>query len=71
VASLPPYQLGMSLGVLVGLRLALDALTLERIHQHQLADDPDPRVSAACRAYADKVLVAVMRVVASRFLTDT
>jgi hypothetical protein len=26
VASLPPYQLGMSVGVLIGLRLALEAV---------------------------------------------
>lgn len=66
VTALPIYRQGFGAGVDVGLRLALDALTLERIYQEQLATDPDSR-SAACREYTNARLLAVAKVIADRF----
>jgi hypothetical protein len=67
IRKLPLWQDGFTHGQALGLRIALDALTAERIHQDRLADDPDARSSAACRAYADRRLLAVMRVIAGSF----
>jgi hypothetical protein len=65
---LPGYLGGMSLGVLTGLRLALEAHTRERIHQERLvAAHPDSKSTAAAPiAYADAALVATMKVIAAR-----
>jgi hypothetical protein len=67
IRSLPIYVDGVAAGTDIGLRLALDALTLERIYQDQLATDPESGSSAACRAYADGRLLAVAKVLAARF----
>ncbi len=67
---LPIYRDGLAVGTDIGLRLALDAITLERNHQDQLADDPDSG-SPASRAYADGRLLAVARVIAARFRVGT
>jgi hypothetical protein len=63
---LPIYLDGFHAGQDVGLRIALDALTAERVHQDQLARHPDSG-SPACRVYADGVLLAVANAVARRF----
>jgi hypothetical protein len=68
---LPIYRDGLAAGTAIGLRLALDALTLERIHQDQLASDQESGTSAACRAYADGRLLTVAKVIAARFRADT
>jgi hypothetical protein len=68
---LPIYRDGLAVGTDIGLRLALDAITLERIHQDQLATDQESGTSAACRAYADGRLLAVARLIAARFRADT
>jgi hypothetical protein len=69
VAALPLYQLGLAAGTDIGLRLALDALTAERIRQGQLAAaEPDSGSPVAARlAYTAAVLLDVTRVVAARF----
>lgn len=64
ITQLPIYRDGFNAGRDVGLRLALDALTAERIRQDRLA-------AAGSRleqiAYADGVLLAVAKVVARCF----
>jgi hypothetical protein len=66
---LPIYRDGLDIGVLIGVRLALDAVDAERVRQQQLtAADPDSKSpTAACRAYADGRLLAVAKVIAARF----
>jgi hypothetical protein len=66
---LPIYRQGFDAGRDVGLRLALDALTAERVHQDELAAaEPDSGSPAAARlAYTAAVLFDVTEVVAGRF----
>jgi len=66
IAALPLYQLGFSRGRDVGLRLALDALTAERGRQETMAAYRVKRERGRY-VYAEGVLLAVSRVVASRF----
>ncbi len=50
IAALPLYQLGFHDGQDVGLRIALDAITRERIRREQLKDaHPDSTSPAASR----------------------
>ena len=69
IVRLPIYRAGAEQGLRVGLRLALDALTRERIHQERLGDQPDHPGSPACREYANGVLLAVSKTIAERFLS--
>jgi hypothetical protein len=60
------YTNAVTLGIGIGLRLALDAINAERVRL--TATRPDSKSpSAACHAYADGRLMAVMRVIAVRF----
>jgi len=59
---LPIYRDGFNAGQDLGLRIALDAITAERIRQERLDSG-----SQACRVYAEGALLAVAKVVAARF----
>jgi hypothetical protein len=68
----PPYQFGMPLGVLIGLRLALDAITREMSRQEDAAivaalDDPhtahpQPATSAGRLLVVEGIVSAPFRV---------
>jgi hypothetical protein len=67
--ALPLYQAGLSAGTDIGLRVALDALTQERIRVGNIqAAHSDLRSPTAARAaYAEAHLGSVSRTVADRF----
>jgi hypothetical protein len=68
IAALPLYQLGFHDGQDTGLRIALDAVTQERIRQTHMQATHDAASPAAARhEYAAARLVYVSKVVAARF----
>jgi hypothetical protein len=68
IAALPLYQLGFHDGQDVGLRIALDAITQERIRQTHIQSTHDAASPAAARhEYAAARLVDVSRVIGARF----
>jgi hypothetical protein len=71
IAALPLYQLDFHDGQDVGLRLALDELTQERIRQTLLQDTyPGNPAEAFRHAYAAARLVDVSKVIGARFGSD-
>jgi hypothetical protein len=67
IRALPIYQDGLSLGLSIGLRIAMDALTAERGLQERLGEQPDHPGSPACREYAEGVLLTITKQLAGRF----
>jgi hypothetical protein len=68
IAALPLYQLGFHDGQDVGLRIALDAITQERIRQTHMQATHDPASPAAARhEYAAARLVDVSKVIGAHF----
>jgi hypothetical protein len=66
IRQLPIYRAGLSAGQDIGLRIALDALTAERIRQTLAAANRSERERGPYQ-FADAALVAVARVLAGRF----
>jgi hypothetical protein len=68
IAALPLYVEGFNAGQDVGLRIALDAITHERIRQTQIQATHDAASPAAARhEYAAARLVDVSKVIGARF----
>jgi hypothetical protein len=68
IRALPIYQLGFHDGQDVGLRIALDAITGERIRQTQIQGTHDAASPAAARHhYCAGRLVDVSKVIGARF----
>jgi hypothetical protein len=68
IAALPLYQLGFHDGQDTGLRIALDAITQERIRQTHMQATHDTASPAAARhEYAAGRLLDVSRIIAGRF----
>jgi hypothetical protein len=68
IAALPLYQLGFHDGQDTGLRIALDAITQERIRQTHMQATHDTASPAAARhEYAAARLVDVSKVIGARF----
>jgi hypothetical protein len=66
IRRLPIYLDGLTAGTDLGLVIALNAITAERIHQERIGTEPDAG-SPACRMYADGALHSVAKVLARRF----
>ena len=68
IAALPLYVEGFNAGQDVGLRIALDAITQERIRQTHMQATHDAASPAAARhEYAAARLVDVSKVISARF----
>jgi hypothetical protein len=68
IRALPIYVEGFNAGQDVGLRMALDAITQERIRQTHIQATHDAASPAAARhEYAEARLVAVSRVIGAHF----
>ncbi len=68
IAALPLYQDGFAVGRDTGLRIALDAITQERIRQTHMQATHDAASPAAARhEYAAARLVDVSKVIGARF----
>jgi hypothetical protein len=68
IRQLPIYQLGPHDGIHIGLRVALDAITQERIRQTNMQATHDAASPAVARhEYAAARLVDVSKVIGARF----